>query len=433
MAMERAGDEELARVVNCVNSCWPEFAFTYADVRKPTGEKFRELLFRFLTAFLGNDQLQNGNMSEFSKNPEMFQHLEANLSLYTGVNNVLKQLQYQNLRYADLIHPTPAIVREVLSVLVNFLAFYEEQEGYKEEIESSVQSLQMARIQGEKQLSEEMRHLDKCRQQAEEKKIQDGELRQLVLSLQEKCRNKEASINKLEDDSADITKRLQTLNQRIEQSTATTNELHLEREKAAEAVVPDPEELEAEQLKCQADKEMLETDIRNLKDRLPLLEQQIQDRRTQLQEHASMHQRLTQIKSREAQIKAENQKAELECNRVEEENLCTHDRLKKENSIIESKKRMLEQSIQSLDQLRSQTEKTRSELKQCLTDENERKVQQDQLAQNTEKTIIRLKQDLLHGQKALNEGLAISEALDEKLKHDVSTFSVLIPFFICVF
>ena len=48
---------------------------------------------------------------------------------------------------------------------------------------------------------------------------------------------------------------------------------------------------------------MLETDIRNLKDRLPLLEQQIQDRRTQLQEHASMHQRLTQIKSREAQIK----------------------------------------------------------------------------------------------------------------------------------
>ena len=47
-----------------------------------------------------------GNMSEFSKNPEMFQHLEANLSLYTGVNNVLKQLQYQNLRYADLIHPS---------------------------------------------------------------------------------------------------------------------------------------------------------------------------------------------------------------------------------------------------------------------------------------------------------------------------------------
>ena len=62
--------------------------------------------------------------------------------------------------------------------------------------------------------------------------------------------------------------------------------------------------------------------------------------------------------------RAENSKAELECNRVEEDNLTSHDQLKKENSIIESKKRMLEQSIKSLEQLRSQTEKTRSELKQ---------------------------------------------------------------------
>merc|ERR1712071_383106 len=119
------------------------------------------------------------------------------------------------------------------------------------------------------------------------------------------------------------------------------------------------------------------------------------------------------------QIKAENQKAELECNRVEEENLCTHDRLKKENSIIESKKRMLEQSIKSLEQLRSQTEKTRSELKQCLTEENERKIHQDQLIQTTEKTIIRLNQELQNGQKALSEGLAVSEAIDKKFHQDM--------------
>ena len=56
------------------------------------------------------------------------------------------------------------MVREVLSVLVNFLAYYEEQEGLKEQIEGEVQELKMARIQGEKRLSEEMRYLDKCKQ-----------------------------------------------------------------------------------------------------------------------------------------------------------------------------------------------------------------------------------------------------------------------------
>ena len=58
--MERACDEETLRIVNCVNSCWPEFTFTHGDIRKPTGEKFRELLLRFLTGFLGgNYQLPN--------------------------------------------------------------------------------------------------------------------------------------------------------------------------------------------------------------------------------------------------------------------------------------------------------------------------------------------------------------------------------------
>jgi len=418
--MERACDEETLRIVNCVNSCWPEFTFTHGDIRKPTGDKFRELLLRFLTGFLGgNYQLPNGNMAEFSKNPEMFQHLEGNIGLYMGINSMLKRLKYQNLFYSDLIHPTPGVVREVLSVLVNFLAYYEEQEGLKEQIEGEVQELKMARIQGEKRLSEEMRYLDKCKQLAEEKKIQDSELRHLVLTLQEKNRNKEGSIKKLEEDVTNITKRLQSLQQRIEQSSITLNQLQSERDKAAEAVVPDPEELEAEQRKCQADKEALEENLRSLKDRLPLLEQQIQERSTQLQEHTNMYQRLTQIKARESKIKAENSKAELECNRVEEDNLTSHDQLKKENSIIESKKRMLEQSIKSLEQLRSQTEKTRSELKQCLTEENERKIHQDQLIQTTEKTIIRLNQELQNGQKALSEGLAVSEAIDKKFHQDM--------------
>ena len=66
-----------------------------------------------------------GNMSEFSKNPEMFQHLEANLSLYTGVNNVLKQLQYQNLRYADLIHPSKFKKKKCFSLLSLLILSFE--------------------------------------------------------------------------------------------------------------------------------------------------------------------------------------------------------------------------------------------------------------------------------------------------------------------
>ena len=45
-------------------------------------------------------------MTEFSKNPEMFQHLEGNIGLYMGINSVLKRLKYQNLFYSDLIHPS---------------------------------------------------------------------------------------------------------------------------------------------------------------------------------------------------------------------------------------------------------------------------------------------------------------------------------------
>ena len=48
-------DEEIVRIVNCINSCWPEYPFTYADIRKPTGEKFRDVLGKFLQGFLGGN------------------------------------------------------------------------------------------------------------------------------------------------------------------------------------------------------------------------------------------------------------------------------------------------------------------------------------------------------------------------------------------
>lgn len=51
MAADRI-DEESARIVNCINNCWPEYSFTYSDLRKPTGEKFRDILMVFLKGIL---------------------------------------------------------------------------------------------------------------------------------------------------------------------------------------------------------------------------------------------------------------------------------------------------------------------------------------------------------------------------------------------
>lgn len=76
-----------------------------------------------------------------------------------------------------------------------------------------------------------------------------------------------------------------------------------EKEKAAEAVVPDPEALEAEVLKSRSDKELLLADFQRLKERLPVLEQQLQDRQARLVEHKETLQRLTLVKAREAKIK----------------------------------------------------------------------------------------------------------------------------------
>ena len=54
--MERSDEE----IVHCINSCWPEFPFGIPDIRRPSGEKMREILLRFLKTFIsGNYQLPN--------------------------------------------------------------------------------------------------------------------------------------------------------------------------------------------------------------------------------------------------------------------------------------------------------------------------------------------------------------------------------------
>lgn len=77
----------------------------------------------------------------------------------------------------------------------------------------------------------------------------------------------------------------------------------MEKEKAAEAVVPDPEALQSELCRSQEDKMNIEADFSSLKSRLPVLEQQIQDRTLLLKEHKETHQRLAQVKARESKAK----------------------------------------------------------------------------------------------------------------------------------
>jgi hypothetical protein len=55
-------------------------------------------------------------------------------------------------------------MKEVLLSLVNFLAYFEAEENNKEEIEAEIQSLKLKTLQLEKQLIEEERYLDKCKQ-----------------------------------------------------------------------------------------------------------------------------------------------------------------------------------------------------------------------------------------------------------------------------
>ncbi len=58
-------------------------------------------------------------------------------------------------------------------------------------------------------------------------------------------------------------------------------------------------------------------------------------------------------------------------------------------------------------------------MNRALNDDASRKNQQQQLAQNMEKEISGLLKELESGQKALDEGVAMSRAMDSKFQNDV--------------
>lgn len=423
MASEKQ-EEDVERIVNCINSCWPDSSFTYMDIRKPCGEKFRDVLKKFLKGFLGgNYQLPTVNMNQFSRNPEMFQHLEGNMSLFREINNILKHLGYTKFKYGDMIKPTSNIVRDVLLNLVNFLAYFEAEETHKEEIEEEVQRIKHQVINNEKRLIEEERYLNKCRQTEEEKKLWGAELRHTLVKQKEKHLKIEAVVTKLEEEVDDFTKRMHGITVRIEQAANTLKQVEVEKERAAEAVVPDPDALQAELSKSHSDKEKVEADFMCLKNRLPILEQQIQDRTMQLQEHKETHQRLAQVKTRESKIKLEWQKTELGYRQVDEEKQILENQLKKDTSLIESKKRMFDEYNQKVEQLRGQLEKARSDVKQCMNEDECRKMQLQARIQAMESEVAQLNHDLNSGQKALEEGAAIFEAIHHKHQQQMAELS----------
>ncbi|XP_046640134.1 tropomyosin-like [Daphnia pulicaria] len=412
-------DEEIVRIVNCINSCWPEYPFTYADIRKPTGEKFRDVLSKFLQGFLGcNYQYPAINMHKFSSNPEMFVHLEGNLSLFRTVNRILKELGYHNFKYGDMIKPTSNTVKDVFVCLVNFLAYFEAEEATKEEAEAEIQKLKQQTVQYEKRLLEDEKYLSKCQQNDEEKKIQVTELRQVLVSRKENFMKIEAHVKKMEGDVDNLTKRINNINTSLEKAVVTLKQVDQEKEKATEAVVEDPEALEAELLASQDEKEAIETDFSSIKNRLPALEQQIQDRTLQFQEHKETHQRLAQVKARESKLKLEWHTAEADYRRVDDEKQLLENNVQTDLNLIESKKRMLVECEQKVEHLREQLEKTRSDVKQCLSEDDCRKAQMEARIIATENEISRLRQDLKLSQKVLDEGAAVLEAIYIKHQRD---------------
>ena len=66
MSLDRSDEE----IVACINSCWPEYGFNVADIRRPQGEKLHEVLIRFLKIFnSGNFQLPNVSLNNSGKRP----------------------------------------------------------------------------------------------------------------------------------------------------------------------------------------------------------------------------------------------------------------------------------------------------------------------------------------------------------------------------
>ncbi|EFX65706.1 hypothetical protein DAPPUDRAFT_264338 [Daphnia pulex] len=364
------------------------------------------------------------NLSEFSRNPEMLIHLEGPFALYREINRILKRLGYNNFKYIDILKPTSNMMREVLLGLVNFLAYFEAEENNKEDIEAEIQCLKNKTLQYEKLLVEEERYLDKCKQSEEEKKIMAAELRKLVVHRKEKYLKIEAIVKKEEVEVDEITKRIRSTHAKLEQETNTLKQIEIEKERAEEEVVLDPEGLEAEFEKSKADKENIESDFTCLKSRLPVLEQQIQDRTMQLQEHQETHQRIVQVKARESKIKQEWQKADADNRRVEEENHILENQFKKDKSIIESKKRMLDEMEQKMEKLSGLLEKTRLEMKKCMSEDESRKTQQQEKVLAMENAVLQLKQDLKLGQKVLEEGAVTFEDIHRKHQQNVEEINL---------
>lgn len=195
------------------------------------------------------------------------------------------------------------MVREVLATLVNFLAFFEAEEGSKEAVEEEVIRLKQSTASNEKRLLDEERLLGKSKQAAEEQKLKEAELRQHITSRKDKCMKVEGTVKKLEAESEEVSKRTASAKARREQAALLLKQVEEERDKAAEAVVPDPEALEAELLKSRSGRESLQEDFKRLQDRLPVLEQQLQERRMRVQEHKENSQRMVQVKTRETKVK----------------------------------------------------------------------------------------------------------------------------------
>ena len=136
----------------------------------------------------------------------------------------------------------------------------------------------------------------------------------------------------------------------------------------------------------------------------------------------------------------ELQKAETDDRQVDEEKQILENQFKKDKSLIESKKRMLDEMEQKMEQLRGLLEKTRSDMKRlisyckylkreknfkfincirCMSEEESRKMQQQAKVVAMENAITQLKQDLKLGQKVLEEGAATFEDIHHKHQKNV--------------
>ena len=128
------------------------------------------------------------------------------------------------------------------------MAYFEAEENTQESIENEIIQTKQQMMQNEKRLNEEQKHLDKCKmasakqisffllsspfnrhlhlQSAEEKKIQETELRQVLVNRKEKCMKIEAGVKRLETEVDEISKRMAGIQLKIEQSCVTLKQVN---------------------------------------------------------------------------------------------------------------------------------------------------------------------------------------------------------------